>query len=285
MPRRLLYIVALVATLLVACGGQSTAPALTDPKDILTKSITSLEGLKTVHVKAGLSGKVDPGTLTGSTGGAAVDLTGSTLEGDIDLADSEGKASVALPTLFGFTADAIATGGQAWIKTSLNPDGKYHKVDTSSILSGLPLPSGLALPSAAASASPNPSAVAAAMDQLKAQLDKLTTPPVKLADEKIGDEDCYHVQFKVTPADMAESSPGASPAASGPTGTATVTVDVWTRKSDYRPARLVVAADAGTQGNLTATIDLTDYDAAVTVTPPPADQVSDQPFTIPGLTQ
>ncbi len=39
-----------------------------------------------------------------------------------------------------------------------------------------------------------------------------------------------------------------------------------------------------TAWNLAITIDLTNYDAPVTVTPPPADQISDQPFSIPGLT-
>ncbi|HSS36549.1 MAG TPA: hypothetical protein VLR93_09750, partial [Patescibacteria group bacterium] len=87
-----------------------------------------------------------------------------------------------------------------------------------------------------------------------------------------------HVQIKVNSSDI----PQASGVLNGATGS--VTVDVWTRKSDYRPARINVAVDGGTAGNLAITIDLTNYDAPVTVTPPPADQISDQPFSIPGLT-
>ena len=60
-------------------------------------------------------------------------------------------------------------------------------------------------------------------------------------------------------------------------------MDVWTRKSDYRPARLVIAVDGGTAGTATITVDLTAYDAAVTIAAPPADQISDQPFTFPGM--
>ena len=63
-----------------------------------------------------------------------------------------------------------------------------------------------------------------------------------------------------------------------------VTIDVYSRKSDYRPARLVIGLDGGAQGNLTVTVDLSNYDAAVTVAAPPADQISDQPFSLPGLT-
>jgi hypothetical protein len=46
----------------------------------------------------------------------------------------------------------------------------------------------------------------------------------------------------------------------------------------------VVLIDAGSDGSLTLTIDLTNYDAAVTIAPPPANQVSDKPFSVPGLT-
>jgi hypothetical protein len=269
MPRRFLFVVAIVATLLAACGGTASQPALTDPKDILAHGVSSLQGLKTVHIKGTLSGKVDPGALSGTGSGVTMDLSGSTLEGDLDVADVEGHFTVAVPALLGFSAELVATGGNAYVKTSLSPDGKFHKVDTSSITSGLPLPS---LPTAA---SPDASAVAAAIDQVKAALDKLTTPPTKLADEKIGDQDCYHVQFKISAADM--------PQASASLGSGSVTVDVWTRKSDYRPARITIAVDAGTQGNLTGTVDFTNYDAPVVVPAPPADQISDQPLSLPGI--
>ena len=271
MPRRFLFIVAIVATLLAACGGTASQPALTDPKDILTHAVSSLQGIKTVHIKATLSGKVDPGALSGGGTGSGVtmDLSGTTLEGDVDYADSEVKATVAVPALLGFSADIVGTGGTVYVKTSLNPDGKYHKVDTSTLGAGLPIPS---LPAAA---SPDPSAVAAAIDQIKAALDKLASPPTKLADEKIGDQDCYHVQTKISAADM--------PEASASLGSGSITVDVWTRKSDYRPARLTLAFDAGGGSTLTATVDLTNYDAPVTVSAPPADQVSDEPFSLPGI--
>ncbi len=272
MTRRLIPFLVAIVAILAACGGSSTAPALTDPKEILSKTVASLQDVKTVHVKAELAGKVDPSIATGGTGtgGAQFDLSGSTLEGDIDIKDSEAKVAISVPALLSFTADLIATGGNAYLKTSLTGD-KYQKLDTGSLTSGLPLPS---LPT---SASPDPSAAAAMLDQLKTELDKLPAP-VKLDDAKCGDQDCYHVQLKVSSADV----PDASALPSGMTGN--VTIDVYSRKSDYRPARLVIAVDGGTQGSLTATVDLSNYDAAVTVTAPPADQISDQPFSLPGLT-
>ena len=76
-----------------------------------------------------------------------------------------------------------------------------------------------------------------------------------------------------------------SPEANGLLGAAsgTLTVDLWTQKSDLRPSRVVIVIDAGSVGKVTVTVDLTNYDA-VTIAAPPADQVSDQPFSMPGLT-
>ena len=88
-------------------------PALTDPKEILANTASSLTNLKSVHVKATVTGKVDSGSLSGTGAGLPIDLTGTTLEGDIDIADSEAKLAVSVPALLGFSADLIATGGQA----------------------------------------------------------------------------------------------------------------------------------------------------------------------------
>ena len=276
MPRRFLLSLAIVATILTACAGTPAAPALTDPKDILTHAASSLQDLKTVHLKLGLSGKVAPGLVTGTTGGSQLDLTGSSLEGDLDLPDGETHIAVAVPALFGISADLVATGGIAYIKTSFDTDGKYRKLDLTALKNSLPLPSGLALPSPAGSGSPDPSAAAAMIDQLKAVLDQLPVP-TKLADDRIADQDCYHVQEKIASTDLPQTSAALSAVPW------TLTADVWTRKSDYRPARIVLLVDAGTEGSLTFTIDLTNYDAPVTVTAPAADLISDQPFSIPSI--
>ncbi|MDP9482863.1 MAG: hypothetical protein M3P84_06535, partial [Chloroflexota bacterium] len=269
MPRRILFILVLAATIVAACGGSPTAPALTDPKDILLHAASSLQTTRTVHLKVTLAGKLDTGLITGKPTGARVDLAGSTLEGDVDIAGREMKLSASVPALLGLSGELLVDAGTVYVRTSLTGP-KFQKLDPNAIFGGQPLPS---LPPAA---SPDPSAVAAMIATLKAQLDQLPAP-VKLADEKIGDQDCYHVQAKVTSADV--------PQASGVMGdlSGAMTIDVWTRKSDYRPARLVIAVDGGTSGTATITVDLTGYDAAVTVDPPPADQLSDQPFTIPSL--
>ena len=68
----------------------------------------------------------------------------------------------------------------------------------------------------------------------QAQLDKLPAPPVKQADEKCGNLDCYHVTIKVT-ADQIKKLDATS------TLDGDLSFDVWTRKTDYRPAKIALS--------------------------------------------
>jgi LppX_LprAFG lipoprotein len=279
MPRRLLALVAISAILITACsGGAAATPGLTDPKLILTDSASSLQNLKSVHFNIAVAGSINAGDLTGDAGaspapGASpvmLDLSGTTISGDIDLADSSGQVAVSVPALLAFSANAVVVGGIAYVKTSLG-DTKFAKVDLSSLAGSLPIPS---LP---AIGSPDPSAAASMVAAIDAELAKLPAP-TKLADETVNNQDCYHVQEILNSSDF----PDAGSVLNGASGT--LTVDLWTQKSDLRPSRLVIVIDGGSSGKLTLTVDLTNYDGAVTIAAPPADQISDQPFSLPGLT-
>ena len=277
MTRRLLSLVAAGTVLFAACsGGAAATPALSDPKAILTDSTASLQNLKSVHFNVAVTGSVDAGALTGGSDASPdpnasptmLDLSGTTISGDVDIADSSGQVAVSVPALLAFSANLVEVGGVAYVKTSLG-DSKYAKLDLGALTSSLPIPS---LP---AIGSPNPAEASAVVSAIDAELAKLPAP-TKLADENVNGQDCYHVQEVVTPADIPEAS------GSGLSGT--LTVDLWTQKADLRPSRLVIVVDGGSQGKVTLTVDLTKYDAAVTIAAPPADQISDQPFSLPGLT-
>ncbi len=54
-----------------------------------------------------------------------------------------------------------------------------------------------------------------------------------------------------------------------------VKVDIWTHKSDYRPAKIAVSVTSVDMGTFGVTIDIK-YDVAVSVEAPPADQVVSQ---------
>ncbi len=244
-------VLAVLAIVLGACNSVPAAPALTDPKDILTHAITSLQSVKTAEVTGSFTGTAKVPQM------GDLDLSSIKLDAAIDIPNKKAKASVDAPTLLGTKLDALLIGDAAYYKIAgplaamlgASAD-KYTKVD---------------VPQTSAAPSDNIAGMTDAMNQLKQGLDKLPTPPVKAADEKCGDQDCYHVTLKVSGADMQALDPTASV-------NADTTVDVWTRKSDYRPAKLSVSVTSADLGSVGMIFQIT-YDTSVSVDAPPADQV------------
>jgi hypothetical protein len=244
-----------------------TPPPLTDPKEILTKSVATLANVKTFHVDADLSGKVTA-NLGGTTSGAGqLDLAGTKGALDVDVTNKKVHATGSMPALLNSAAEAIVL-----------PDALYYKISgplsQGDKFSKLPIPS-------AATASDSPADPQQAIGQLNESLAKLPQAPTKLADAKCGDTDCYDVQIKLTAADVQALSPSAAP--SGFTN-GVITLDVLSRKSDLRPARFVAVLSSAELGSLTLALNVT-YDVAINVVAPPADQVTDVPgIAIPSLT-
>jgi hypothetical protein len=256
MRRRLFLSLIVLVAILAACAGPST-PALTDPKEILAKALEAVGAAKTVHLAADVTGTLSL-DLTGSGQGAPLDLKGTGITGDVDLVGKKLKGSASVPALLGLTADLIVIGPDSWTKVSLMGPRWQHSTTP-----------------------PGPEAAATDMTKtiadLKAALDKLATPPTKVADEKCGDKDCYHLKLQLASADL---GPLAS-AAPGISGDAAV--DIWVERGTNRPLKLTVVVNAGAQGTVTMTLTLSNYDAAVAIDPPPADQV-DQASPAPSST-
>ena len=102
-----------------ACGGGSSAPALTDPTEIVTAALTSTESAKSVHLDATLDGTLSI-AMPGAGGAAApIELDGTTAAADIDIAGGAAKVTFAAPALFNLTGELIAVDGKAYVKTSL----------------------------------------------------------------------------------------------------------------------------------------------------------------------
>jgi hypothetical protein len=251
MPRRLLVLLALVATVAVlACNSTPAAPALTDPKEILVKSIESLANLKTATIKGTFGGSVnapDVGNFDLST--VKIDLA-------LDVPAKKTKITVDAPTLMGTNLDVIVADGNVYMKVvgpmaaflGADASGKYTKTaaDTGSVPDEASDPT-------------------KAIAELRKGLDQLPNAPEKLADERCGDQDCYHVKIAMSGADFAALGAG--------TDLGNVSLEVWTRKNDLRPAKIAFAVDAGAQGNVTGTFDIT-YDQGVNISAPPADQIA-----------
>lgn len=256
MLRRLVFLVAGAAIVVGACSSTPSAPALTDPKEILTKSVTSIKDVKSFHFKADVSGqlKID---LTGQgSAGGALDLQGTTAEGDLDIANKKAKLTFGAPALFGVTGELIQIGNDTYTKVSLLGD-KYQK--TTSEVGDVGEVAG------------DPQK---AIQELQDFLNKPGIAPTKLPDEKCGDKDCYHVSLNLTAEQLGDSIGGALGGSAAPEGSGTL--DLWVQKDNLRPAKLSVVVDAGDMGKITVNVAFTNYDASVSISEPPADQVQSE---------
>lgn len=247
-------LLAVVSIVLAACSSTPQAPALTDPKEIIAKGATSMASVKTVEFTGSFSGSVNVPNM------GAMDLSTIKLSGASDLASKSAKFSFDAPTLMGTKIDAIVVGGAAYYKVAgpfaammgAASADKYTKTEIPTNSSD---PFGLVTDTTKVTT------------QIQEALAKLPTPPTKGADEKCGDQDCYHVTIKLTAAEMQALSPGSA----GLDGD--MTFDMWTRKSDYRPAKLSLSATSSQMGTFGMVLELK-YDTAVSIAAPPADQVA-----------
>ena len=258
----LVAIASVASLLLAACGAQApAAPALTDPKDILTKTILSLKDVKTVEMTGSFTGKVTVPNM------GALDLSTTTLSAAMDIPGKKAKFNLDAPSVLGTKVDAILLDNVGYVKVSgllagmagLTPD-KYKKSD---------LPSPSTDPSASASTG-DAAQVAEVVTKLNDALSKLPTPPTKGADQACGDQQCYVVTLKVTSSDLQSLAPSAATSVSG---TGDLSLDIWTRKNDLRPAKFVFSITSPDIGTVGMTLDLK-YDGSVSVDAPPADQIA-----------
>jgi hypothetical protein len=241
MIRRLAALAALVALTASACG-PGPGPSLS-PTEILNQSIASLSTLKSAHIHVDVSGSARLDILNIGLA-SSIDLTGTFADVDVDLVASKVHATLTIPTLFGAKADLIQTGSDQYLKSSVTGP-KYRKMTAGAI---------------------DPNALIKAVQDVLA---KLPAPPVRGADETIGDQPCYRLTLKMTAADIRGLGAPLPPGMAGD-----ATVDIWVRMKDKRPAKLLVALNGGDQGSLTLNILPSDFDVPVTIDPPPADQIA-----------
>jgi hypothetical protein len=253
-----LILVALATTtslVLAACSQTPTAPALTDPKEILAQTILSLKDVKSVELTGSLTGKLEAAELGGS-----LDLSSTKISGAIDVTNQKAKFSVDAPSIMGTKVEALLVGGFAYVKMEgmfagmlgLTP-GKYMKEE---------------VPTSSGEPMTNPAEIAKQIDEFKKGLDKLPTPPTKAADEKCGDQDCYHVTIKITAAELAALGEEVEDFDGD------MSFDVWSRKNDVRPAKLALSMTSSQFGTIGMSFDFK-YDITVNVDAPPADQIAE----------
>jgi hypothetical protein len=286
MTRRLIASIVALAIVAVACSSTPAASPVTDPVEIMAQSLDALGQAKTVHVRADVTGSIplDLGSLMGGGGlggspapGASTDLGGSYIEATVDIPNKQAQMTVAVPPILGLKLDLIQIGETSYTKINLMGDTWQKSTST---------------PAPDASVDPSPSAgIQQTIDDLKKALSADGVTTEKLADEKCGDTDCYHVKITMPPSALSGAAgdtlgglglggtpePGASPLIGGD-----LVVELWARKSDMRPVKMVIGTTAeGSTIAVTMTMDK--YDEAVTISAPPADQVKEGGFQLPSL--
>jgi hypothetical protein len=248
--------IALVATLSIllgACSSTPPAPALTDPKEIVAKGVTSLTGVKTVEFTGTFSGSAAVAQL------GSFDLSSIKLAGAVDLASRNARVSLDAPSIVGTKIDAVVVGGTAYYKVAgllaTFIGGRADK------FTAMPLPTASGDPVATLTD------ITKVVSELQAGLARLPAPLTKAANESCGDADCYHVTTALTGEQLRALGGDATVA------DAAVTIDLWTRTSDYRPAKLAFSLASATLGTFGATLELR-YDVGVSVSAPGADQIA-----------
>jgi hypothetical protein len=244
----------LAALALAACGSGSAGPKLTDPKQIVTAAITATEAAKTVHVDIALKGTATVVLPIAGSSGTPIDLTGTTIVGDVDLANAAAKATFQIPAVANLSGEVIVVDGTTYLRTSLT-GAKYRVTDAGS----LPL---------------DPTSLRGVIHSLGALLALPGVTPVKGDDTACGTKTCYSVRVNLTAAQIAALA-GAQ-LDSLPIHLAGASVALTVLVEQDLPNHLAGLNAVITQADGTAlTIDLrcSNWDQPVTIAAPPADQV------------
>jgi lipoprotein LprG len=270
LPKPALALLAVTAIVFAgACGGNSgtpTPPPITDPSEVITKSVAVVPAIKSLHLKLEVSGKVNPGALTGgSSGGLGLngnfDLAGTTVEGDVDVVKLATDLKFAVPGVLGLTGQVIVVDGNLYYKTSLTGD----KFTQSKLSDTVPV----SIPSPGALASAD---ITGGIASLRKSLDDAGAKATLLPDDKINGKDAYHVSISV-PVDKINAMLAQSGSTMAGLKLDSASVDYWAYKDSLLPAKISIVGSAGTLGNLSLSLTLTDYGKSVTVTAPAASDI------------
>ena len=253
MLRRLLPAFVVLATLLAACGTPA-APALTDPNQILTQGLEATAKLKSFHMELTLDG-----TATDPSSGSTFPLNNTSIEGDFDL---EHKALAASFGVMGFSGDVRLVGDAAYVKMSLTGP-QWIKTEVTPAASGDPM-----------GAVTDP---ATAIAELRTFLERDGVEATLLADGTCAERACYHVQLSLS-ADLLDEAAAASgetatlPSSMFPDG---LDIDVFFDKEKLYLSRLALDLAGSEVGDVSAVLNLSKVDEAVSVEAPPADEVTE----------
>jgi hypothetical protein len=250
MFRRLLPIAALVALMLAACGGAASPTPALSARDVITKGMEATANLKSVHLAVTASGTLDVPQL----GSAGLNLKGTTLDGDIDIAGKKVALHFLVPPLLNVEGDVVVADEAVYFKTTLTGP-KWMKESAGNL-------------GASPSAVPDPKA---AIDELAAFLNKDGVNARTLDDAACGDRTCYQVELTI-PSELLADAGSAAPLPSGVLGQDLVLNLKFDKEKLYLTS-VATSVDAQESGTFSLDLTLSKFDEATSISAPPADQV------------
>lgn len=246
------------------------ASAQDDPYQLLAQAVQATSSATSFHVLVTADGTVNMGEMVRDR---PISIDGTTAEGDISVNPLSVSMTFDIPIEgFGVSGGIIVPNdGNAYIKLSLpigTADDLWHR-----------LPVGdLGVPTAIPSPAPGEDKAA----ELKTELDGAGVTLTNAGEAACAAGTCtkLHVEIPASVFErtvgsmlpMSSPAPSAAPAAPIP---ADILIDTASGRLDSISATL---SDAATGSDASVTIALSDYDKPVTVTAPPADQVTDEPL-------
>ncbi len=244
-----------LAVLVSACGGSTPGPTLTDPTAIITAALTSTKGARSVRIDGTIDGKATIALPFAGGAAAPVDLTGTTISADLDMAAGSLRATFAVPGLLNLAGELIEVDRKGYLKTTLT-GVQYQPIDVGSTLPIDPTDTG---------------------GFVTAIGDLLLQPgvdPVKGSDVACGSGTCYSVTADLNSSEL-EAIVG--PAASDlPIDLSGAGVSITMRVEQSLPYHLAGITITVTMADSTKVkLDLTfsKWDVPVSIGAPPADQV------------
>jgi LppX_LprAFG lipoprotein len=262
-----------------ATGGPGSAASPANPNDpnsIITAALSSVSTVKSFHIEIDASGSISQAALASADGGALaagapagdIKLDGSSIVGDVDVANSAAHITATLPTV-PVNADVILTGGNLYYKMA--PATKYTLMNLGSLTNALSGSLPVAVPTPGASAL---SGVTDELSQLQAQMDQAGVTVSLAGMDQIGGQDAYHISVTIPVAKL-NAEIAAAAASDSPAMTIdSASVDVWVYKSNSRPAKVEIKGASSALGNVDLVVTITNYDAPVTIAAPPASEIA-----------
>ncbi|HET6379720.1 MAG TPA: hypothetical protein VFH63_01620 [candidate division Zixibacteria bacterium] len=255
MFRRIVPSFVVAALVLAGCGG--AGPGISDPKEIVSQGLQATGEAKSFHLLVTADGNVTVPELGGQFG-----LNGMQLEGDFDLESQSAQLSLSIPSFMGLTGDFILVDDTFYLRTSMTGE-LWTKMD-----GGVE--------------QEVPTDPEEALAQMRQFLDTEGVETQKLDDVECGDTTCYAVRMTIPTEVMggeAAQELGEDPSAIF--GEELVLDLRFDRQNLW--LRGLSTSIAGEGGTFDVEVTLSAFNEPVQVSPPPADQVTDELPLLPGL--